>query len=443
MNLRKKFVVLLSALLLVPLLAGCRLIVPDDSRLTAGPPSYEGWRYGDPNEYEDEHPYASELEVLDVRAEGEFADWEAGRSLDIAFTPVPSGELELPVKGATGYAPVELYLWRDEPVTNACKVSSAPTESTAPVSDTLYPGTAFTIIQESGDWWQVRTEGRRSSGGKVGWVEHRYCLINLPDVIPSMIYNDSNSDSSVFMASYTEIPKITGKPLYHQSAMKYNARLGREEYMMPVLYAMAKKVCQAQKNALEAGNTIVLYEGYRPYDTQMTVVNAVRGLADANSKVRAGISTPPWSISWFIATGISNHQQGYAMDISLAKVYKSHIENIDGYEFVQVDEYQEYFMPTPIHELSMLACTYTRPVDMLSDTAWQSATQSAAMAKNEPAKAMQAYCTLAGLSPLASEWWHFNDLNAYQGTALRRSTGNFDITDCGCVSQLPSNVAGV
>ena len=36
MNLRKKFVVLLSALLLVPLLAGCRLIVPDDSRLTAG-----------------------------------------------------------------------------------------------------------------------------------------------------------------------------------------------------------------------------------------------------------------------------------------------------------------------------------------------------------------------------------------------------------------------
>lgn len=438
MKLRKKLSILLSTLLLVPLFSGCRFIVPDDSRL-AVQPSFG--RYGDPDDWgkdldnPNEHPYASELEQLDNRSEGEFAEWEDGRELDISFTPAEG--LEMPVNGATGYAPVELYLWKDEPASNACKVANSPTKSTAPVTDTLYPGTAFTILQESGDWWQVRTESRGSSGGKVGWIEHRYCLINLPDVIPSMIYNDTNSDSSVFIASYTEIPKITGKPLYNQSAMRYNNRLERDEYMMPVLYAMAKKVCQAQQNALAAGNTIVLYEGYRPYDTQMKVVNGVRALAAVNPKVQAGISTPPWSISWFIATGISNHQQGYAMDVSLAKVHKSHMETIDGYSFVQVDEYQEYFMPTPIHELSMLACTYTRPVDMFSD-AWQSATMSSAMEANKPAKSLQGYCTLAGLSPLASEWWHFNDLNSYEGTRARRSTGNFDITNCDCMSMKPS-----
>lgn len=436
---KKKLSVLLVALLLVPLFSGCRFIVPDD---TAAAPSFG--RYGNPDDWgkdldnPGDDPYDPAIEVVDNRDAGEFAQWEPGRSLDINFTF--SEGLELPVVGATGFASVDLCLWRDMPTSDACKVANGGSESTAPVVATLFHGTSFVILQESGDWWRIRTEFRDSSGGKEGWVEHRYCLINLPDVIPSMIYNDTNSDSSVFMASYTEIAGITGQALYHQSAKKQNARLGREEYMMPVLYTMAKKVCQAQHNALESGNTIVLYEGYRPQDTQMTVVSGVQKLAAANSTVRAGISTYPWSISWFIATSVSNHQQGYAMDISLARVYKSHVETIDGYEYVQVDEYQEYFMPTPIHELSQLACTFTAPVNMLSDTAWQSATMSSAMAKNEPAKAMQGYCTMAQLTPLASEWWHFNDLNAYRSTSAKRSTGNYDISDCECMSQLPSRV---
>lgn len=30
----------------------------------------------------------------------------------------------------------------------------------------------------------------------------------------------------------------------------------------------------------------------------------------------------------------------------------------------------------------------------------------------EDALRLKRYCTQAGLSPLASEWWHFNDLEA-------------------------------
>lgn len=40
---------------------------------------------------------------------------------------------------------------------------------------------------------------------------------------------------------------------------------------------------------------------------------------------------------------------------------------------------------------------------------------------NESAIFLQQYCTNAGLSPLASEWWHFNDLATLE---LIRNNGN-------------------
>lgn len=286
----------------------------------------------------------------------------------------------------------------------------------------LEPGAPFLILGESGDWWQVKTQD------VTGWVEHRYCFINLPDVVPSIVYNDTNAYSSVFVSSGKDIPNITGKALYQAQAD--NPRLGRREFIMPVLYSMAKNVSRAQQNALSEGNTLVLYEGFRPYDAQMAVVRSLTALSKRDETVRAGISTRPWSISWFIATGASNHQEGYAMDVSLAKVTKAHAARIGGYGFVQVDEYEEYTMPTPIHELSMAAATYTKPVAIFSNTAWRSAPLAPAMAANQPALALQRYCTSAKLTPLASEWWHFNDLAAHGQIRAYPSRGNYKITRC-------------
>lgn len=286
----------------------------------------------------------------------------------------------------------------------------------------LEPGTPFVILGESGDWWRVRVRG------VTGWIEHRYCLINLPDVIPSMIYNDTNAYSSLFVSCGKNIPNITGQALYQ--AKVDNPRLGRREFVMPVLYAMAKNVCRAQQNALAEGNTLVLYEGFRPYSAQMAVVKNLSALSKRDGAVLAGISSRPWNISWFIATGASNHQAGYAMDVSLAKVTNAHMAYIGGHGFVQVDAYEEYTMPTPIHELSMASATYTAPVAIFSTTAWKSAKMAPAMAANEPAKAMQRYCTAAALTPLASEWWHFNDLAAYNQIRANASTGNYTTSVC-------------
>ena len=85
-------------------------------------------------------------------------------------------------------------------------------------------------------------------------------------------------------------------------------------------------------------------------------------------------------------------------------------------------------MPTQMHELSMAAATFTAPVSVNSNTAWKSAKLAEGM--NEPALGLQRYCTGAGLTPLSSEWWHFNDLETRSRVQNRPGTGGFEIKVC-------------
>ncbi len=290
--------------------------------------------------------------------------------------------------------------------------------------DVFSPGTPFTVLEESEDgcWWLVECkEG-------TGWIENRYCLINLPDVIPSMVYNATNSYDSRFRTLGKKIPNITGQAFYPRG--DYNHRLERNEFMMPVLYPMAKTICQAQQAALAQGNTLVLYEGYRPHEVQTKVYKALTTLSRNNPKVKEAVASAPWNISWFIAGGYSNHQRGFAMDVSLARIERAELQQIGRYEVLRVREYQEYTMPTPIHELSKAAATYVGPVASHSPTAWKSAKMTDTMAANQPALALQRYCTEAGLTPLASEWWHFNDLDTRTSVLDNLSTGGYKISKC-------------
>lgn len=312
------------------------------------------------------------------------------------------GNLELPVSGATGYASVNLTV-RETPGKegNALKV--------------IAPGTAFQILSEEGEWWQVKTEA------VTGWVAHAYCFINLPDVIPSIVYNCSNASASLFVSRGKSIPNITGEKLY--DAFGYNERLEEEEYIVPVLYAMAKKICAAQQAALDAGNTLVIYEGFRPYEVQLKVASNLEALAEQDAEVYEGITTSPWSIGWFIAQDVSNHQKGYAIDVSLASVEETELRVAGEYGYTRVTSYTEYEMPTAMHELSAAAASLSVPVSSQSRTAWQEV--AAASSMNEAALLLRGYCTDAGLTPLASEWWHFNDLDAAEIANQTVNDGNY------------------
>src|SRR5690606_3756850 len=99
-------------------------------------------------------------------------------------------------------------------------------------------------------------------GEFAGWLQHKYCFINLPDIIPSIIYDNTNTYASKFASSGFEIPGISDQALY--SGKTYNERLAKDEYIMPVLYSMAPKIYMAQQLALLEGNALKIYESFRP-----------------------------------------------------------------------------------------------------------------------------------------------------------------------------------
>jgi hypothetical protein len=176
---------------------------------------------------------------------------------------VYEGNLELPVNGATGYASVRVDL-------------KATADAGSETISELEAGTAFEVLEEVGDWWYVRT------ATESGWVQHLYCFINLPDVVPSIIYDNTNTYASKFVSSGKAIPGITGVALYDGKA--YNMRLGKVSDIVPVLYSMSKKIYLAQQAALAEGNTLVIYEGYRPYSAQKMTVDALTNLAVSDPK---------------------------------------------------------------------------------------------------------------------------------------------------------------
>lgn len=204
---------------------------------------------------------------------------------------------------------------------------------------------------------------------------------------------------------------------------QYNERLGRTEFNMPIIFATAKKVMAAQQMALSEGYSLKIVETYRPMDTQNQVITNLDALANTNSEVLDGITGKPWNKSWFIAQSISNHQRGYAMDLTLVEVVETEICTSGDYAYVNVCDYADVQMPTPIHELSMASATFTKPVPSRDATAWQG--KELAPSMNEVAIRLQNYCTSAGFTPLASEWWHFNDLDAMNSSAGSLSDGGY------------------
>lgn len=317
-----------------------------------------------------------------------------------------SGLFELPINGASGYTSIALQL-REGPSTETSVII------------TLDAGKGFTIISESGNWWEIDVEGRN------GWVMHKYCFINLPDVIPSIVYDNTNTYASKIMSSGKSIPTVTGQKLYDAHA--FNERLNKEEFIVPVLYAMAQKICLAQQDALADGNTLIIYEGFRPYAVQRKIVESLSALVNEDPLVKQGVTESPWSMGWFISTGISNHQRGYAIDVSLGKVIKQESKILGEYKYKIILEYTEYIMPTSIHELSVASIIFKSPVSPESSTLWKESTIADNI--NSEALLLQQYCTNAGLIPLASEWWHFNDLTCKDVTAVTQSVGRFFIQE--------------
>ena len=318
-----------------------------------------------------------------------------------------AGPLELPVEGATGWAGTAMPLY-----------SEADTESR--IMTDFDAGQVFVILKEQGDWWYVN-----SSGGETGWVGHAGCLINLPDVITSIAYNITNAYSARTRSSGYAIPGVTGTKLY--DAFAYNPRLYRYEFIVPALYSTSKLICAAQQHALKAGDTIIIYEAYRAHASQMRSLNLLRELIENNAAVDEAINAGPWNISWFMATTISNHQRGASVDAGLGKILSYEIIRVGEVFFASNVTYEEYDMPTDMHELSPLAISLTTPVPSSDRDAWREIPDAATMTPG--AVLLRSYFDKAKLTPIASEWWHFNDIDGVEAAKELDIAGVFFIDE--------------
>lgn len=320
--------------------------------------------------------------------------------------PKDPGKYEMPVVGASGFASVSMDLKAEKDISSK-------------TIKTLKGGDSFCILEEDKTLWKIET------ADGTGWVDNRYCMINLPDIIPSIIYLNTNSTASVFKSSGKDIPGLTGEKLYN--AITMNNRFGTELPLMPVIYSMSDKIYEAQQKALQNNESLVLVESYRPYEIQQKVIKDLSALMKNDPEVSKGINQSPWSQSWFISTGKSNHQRGIAIDVTLAKINGSQDMWAGDYIYKKVTDYQEYTMPSPIHELSVQAVSFAKPFDS-GTSQWKNVAPSENM--NEEALRLQKYCTDAGLTPLASEWWHFDDPDAKSQIADNKSNGNYYLKDC-------------
>lgn len=298
------------------------------------------------------------------------------------------------IEGATGYSALNSKLY----------LKKSPDDQSESII-VLKQGEPFLIISSasSGNWWKV------NYNGKIGYVNTDYCMINLPDYIPSIEYYITNATSSIYQSSGVKM-SVTGKKLYTAS-MVYNPRLGRDEYIVPVIYSFAQKILLAQQEANKNGYSLKIYDAYRPKSVADQVKDSLLELYNRNQTVRNGINYSydkngkkyTWGQGWFIAQNLSAHSLAAAIDVTL----------------ITKDTKQELSMPSVIHELSTKAIKYTMPIS--GQTTVRSDLYASSMTAG--AKELDRIMMGVGLTSLASEWWHFQDNMAYNRIKVYESKG--------------------
>ncbi len=324
------------------------------------------------------------------------------KSNDFSSTLIEGFEKD--IYGSTGWAAINLDL----------KKSASSSSETI---GTVVAGQPFMILEESGSYWKIEYSN------KIGYVLHDYCMINLPDVVPSIVYNITNSYSSIYRTrdnnGYIDIPDVTGKVLYgvncnngiceklNGTGKAMNYKIGREEFIVPSLYSAAKKISKAQALAKADGYKLEIFDSYRPFSTSSYVASKFNSLFNSNSEVQEhvlhsyGANTGTqynWTKTYFISQvvkgeHISAHNVGSAIDVTLCKV------NVNG-------TCDQINMFTDMHQLSTDSIKYySKDVEKIP------ANYSGGMLGDENAKRLDEYMINSNVSmtTLASEWWHFED----------------------------------
>jgi D-alanyl-D-alanine dipeptidase len=284
------------------------------------------------------------------------------------------------VSVSTGASLIYSTIWPIETL----NIYSAPDRQA--IVGTADAAKAYCVLDEEDGMFQVRYEDG------FGWIDSNYCMINLPDLIGDLcLYDIVNSYDSLYMAHEYEIPDVTGEVIVGYERVLTET----QEYLVPLLYPAALKLEKAAFAAMEQGYKLKIYDSFRPkeatrnlFDQTATlaseaipedtytgkILTDLPKLADGEVLTYEMLMTDMgrYTLSYFLASTGSRHNQGIAMDLTL----------------VDMETGEELQMQTSMHDLS-----------------WYSEQAR----NNGNAKILAQIMKAAGFTGIVSEWWHFQD----------------------------------
>lgn len=270
---------------------------------------------------------------------------------------------------------------------------------------TVTAGKAYCVLEEKDGMFAVRLDK------ETVYIDANLCLINLPEYMGDLCsYWLTKSFATYSMVHEYAIPGITD-----EVAEGYeNIQLADGTFLVPLLYPAAQKLVNAAHAARAEGYRLKIYDAFRPnvatkssYELteqilSMPIPEETHTGKDVSEDLPKppegtptepeigpdGLPVDPWVITYemlmtngqyklsnFIAKGISSHNIGIAMDLTLEKLS-------DG---------QELEMQSSIHDLSHFSIVANN---------------------NKNSKKLAKIMTDAGFGTLSSEWWHFQDNEA-------------------------------
>ena len=307
-----------------------------------------------------------------------------------------------PIEQITKESPIYCTIWanQDLPV----YASAQKTEELGKIK----AGSAWCVVEELDGVFGIYY------GGQTAYVDSNLCFINLPEYMADMCsYNITNSYASLYLMHEFEIPQVSNVI----TAGYENVQLGKEEFLVPLLYPTAKRLAEAARVAKEKGYRLKIYDAFRPqvatkeiYDLTYSIldtpipelpftdkktieelnlpapkkqVDPVTGVeVEIPLTYREVMIVPPYNLDYFVAEGTSKHNYGIALDLTLEKLSNG----------------AEMEMQTSIHDLSHY---------------------SARDKNNKTANTLSSIMKKAGFTTLVSEWWHFNDLDSKKNFSVK------------------------
>lgn len=238
-----------------------------------------------------------------------------------------------------------------------------------------------------------------------GYVDERYCMVNLPDYIGDLCdYAIVNGSASRYTVHEYPVPGVTGAVV----AGYESVRLSSGEYLVPLLYSSAAKLIAAAKAAAEDGFRIRICDAFRPGRASRELCEQTERVLDSPVPAETWSGAAPselpqakegqtltyrflmtndiYGLGDFLAADGAGHGIGAALDVTL-------VRPADGWELK---------MQSSLHDLS-----------------WYSNIGR----NNSNAIMLARIMTGAGFGSVNSEWWHFEDFDALAANLPAREEG--------------------